>query len=116
MVCRSARSDGAVWSDAKPRVLRLSLDPSVGAAYIDLQPHDVVQSAVATTEPVGTSVHVDFDFDEQERLVRIEVLSTELLHPTLLAEAETDGSTAMVKSDAELDDMVLHIRDCRAVR
>lgn len=68
----------------------------------------MIQPAVARTESVGTSIQVDFD--DQERLVGIEVLSTELLHPGLLAEAEPDGSTAEFKSDAELDDMLLHVR------
>jgi uncharacterized protein YuzE len=106
----SVGTDPMVQSGLMPRhrVLRLSHDPSVGAAYIDLQPHNVTQPVVARTEPAGTSVHVDFD--DQERLVGIEVLSTELLHPSLLAEADRDASTAEIKSDAELDDMVLHIR------
>lgn len=73
----------------EPRVLRLSYDAVADAAYIYLQPHDVIQPSVVRTEPVGTSILLDFD--DEGRLVGIEVLSASLLHPALLAEG---GATA----------------------
>ena len=65
------------------RVLRLSYDKSADAAYIYLEPADVIPSVVRT-EHVGTSIHLDFD--DQGRLVGVEVLSAALLHPALLTE------------------------------
>jgi len=68
-------------------VLTVTYDAEVDAAYIRLQPDDVVQRSVAETLPVTTSINLDFDHDG--RLVGIEVLSKSLLHPTVLAEART---------------------------
>lgn len=93
---------------AKPRVLRITHDRAAGAAYIHLQPPDVIQPSVARTEDVGTSIQLDFD--DQERLVGVEVLSTSLVHPALLAEAELVASTAVAKTDEQLVTMVPHIR------
>jgi len=93
---------------SKVRVLRISHDRVVGAVYIDLQPPDVIQPSVARTEQVGTSIHLDFD--DQERLVGVEVLSTSLVHPALLAEAESGASTVVAKTEEQLVNMVPHIR------
>jgi len=67
------------------RVLRLTYDPSADAAYIYLQPATVIQPSVATTLPVNASVNLDFD--DQGRLVGVEVLGARHLRPELLEEA-----------------------------
>lgn len=93
---------------AKSSVLRITHDRVAGAAYIHLQPADVIQPSVARTEAIGTSIHLDFD--DQERLVGVEVLSTSLVHPALLAEAEPSASAAVAKTDEQRVSMVPHIR------
>ena len=66
-------------------VLRVSYDPSADAAYIYLQPPDVTEPSVVRTECVTDGINLDFD--DNGRLVGVEVLSTTLLHPALLAES-----------------------------
>ena len=68
-------------------VLTVSYDAGAHAAYIRLQPDDVVQPSVVETVPVTTSINLDFDHDG--RLVGIELLSERVLHPAVLAEART---------------------------
>ena len=70
------------------RVLRLTYDPAADAAYIYLQPPTVIEPSVATTLPVNASINLDFD--DQGRLVGVEVLGASNLRPELLQEA-TDG-------------------------
>jgi hypothetical protein len=92
----------------KPSVLRVDHDTIAGAVYVSLQPHDVIQPSVARTEPVGTLINLDFD--DLERLVGVEVLSTRLVHPALLAEADQTVVTSVRKSGAQLEGMVHHVR------
>lgn len=67
--------------------LRISYDASVDAAYVYLQSGAAVQPSVARTEAFDTSINLDFD--DQDRLVGIEILAARrLLRPELL-----DGST-----------------------
>jgi uncharacterized protein YuzE len=68
-------------------VLTVRFDAAADAAYIRLQPDDVVQPSVAETLTVTTSINLDFD--HEGRLVGVEVLSGRLLHPAVLAEAVT---------------------------
>ncbi len=79
-----ARRTGHYARMPEERVLRLRYDASADAAYIYLQPGDVIQPSVVRTEHVGTSINLDFD--DKDRLVGVEVLSASLLHPALLAE------------------------------
>jgi uncharacterized protein YuzE len=66
-------------------VLRLTYDPAADAAYIYLQPATVIQPSVATTLPVNASINLDFD--DEGRLVGVEVLGARNLRPELLEEA-----------------------------
>ena len=68
------------------RVLRLRYDRTADAVYISLQPANVIQPSVVRTESVGASINLDFD--DSGRLVGVEVLSAQMLHPSLLAEAD----------------------------
>ena len=66
-------------------VLRLSFSREANAAYIGVQPQDAIQPSVATTVPVDTDINLDFD--DEGRLIGIEVLAaTRRLHPALLDE------------------------------
>lgn len=72
------------------RVLRLSIDHEVNAAYIGLQPRDAVQPSAATTVPIDADINLDFD--DEGRLIGIEVLSaTNRLNPALLQDAAGSG-------------------------
>ena len=66
-------------------VLTVTYDAASHAAYIRLQPDDVVQPSVAETLTVTDSINLDIDHNG--RLVGIEVLSERVLHPAVLAEA-----------------------------
>jgi uncharacterized protein YuzE len=66
------------------RVLRAQFDSDADAAYVYLQPATVIQPSVARTLPVSPSINLDFDSDG--RLVGVEVLGSDNLHPALLAE------------------------------
>jgi uncharacterized protein YuzE len=66
-------------------VLRISYDAQVDAAYVALQPPGVIQPSVASTIPVNPGLNLDFD--DEGRLVGIEVLeATTSLHPALLSQ------------------------------
>lgn len=68
------------------RVIRLSFDGEVDAAYLSLQPMDVIQPSAATT--VTVDADISLDFDHKGRLIGIEVLAaTRRLHPALLQDA-----------------------------
>ena len=71
-------------------LLRVSFDREVNAAYIGLQLRDSVQPSVATTVPVDDDIILDFD--DEGRLIGIEVLAaTKRLHPALLDDAVDFG-------------------------
>jgi len=67
------------------RVLRITYDPAAGAAYIHMVPPTVIQPSVTTTLQVNASINLDFD--DQGRLVGVEVLGARNLCPELLEEA-----------------------------
>ena len=66
-------------------VLTVTYDAASHAAYIRLQPDDVVQPSFVETLTVTLDINLDFDHDR--RLVGIELLSERVLHPAVLAEA-----------------------------
>jgi uncharacterized protein YuzE len=69
------------------RVMRLSVDLSANAAYLHLQPATVIQPSVAET--LAVSPDINLDFDQDGRLVGIEILAaTTRLHPELLRDAD----------------------------
>jgi uncharacterized protein YuzE len=67
------------------RVLRVTYDQEVDAAYVYLLAPTAVQSSVARTTTVNANINLDFD--DEGRLVGIEVLGARYLRPELLAEA-----------------------------
>lgn len=63
--------------------LRVTFDAEANAAYVYLQPPDVIQPSVAQSLPVTHSINLDFD--DRGRLIGIEVLAARsLLHAELL--------------------------------
>lgn len=63
--------------------LRINYYPSADAAYVYLQSAAAVQPSVARTEAFDTSINLDFD--DEGRLVGIEVLAARrMLRPELL--------------------------------
>ncbi len=67
-----------------PRVLRATFDPEADAAYVYLQPPDALEPSVAET--ICVTADINLDFDAQGRLIGVEVLGSESLHPALLDE------------------------------
>ncbi|HZM30814.1 MAG TPA: DUF2283 domain-containing protein [Acidimicrobiales bacterium] len=67
------------------RVLRLTYDREADAAYVYLLAPTAVQPSVARTMSVDENINLDFD--DEGRLVGIEVLGARNLRPELLAEA-----------------------------
>ena len=67
-------------------VLRLSFDAEVNAAYLGLQPRDLIQPSAALTVPVDSDINLDFD--DEGRLIGIEILAaTTRLHAAVLRDA-----------------------------
>lgn len=66
--------------------MRVTYDPQVRAAYLYLTDTSAPGEA-ARTLAVSDSINLDFDADGC--LIGIELLDPALLHPTLMAQAET---------------------------
>ena len=66
------------------RVLRATFDPAADAAYVYLLPADAVEPSVARTVAVDAAINLDFD--DEDRLIGVEILSSAALHPALLDE------------------------------
>lgn len=63
--------------------IALTYDAQADAAYLRMQPDDVVQPSVAETVTVNADINLDFDY--AGHLVGIEILAARrLLHPALL--------------------------------
>jgi uncharacterized protein YuzE len=62
----------------------MTYDDEADAAYVYLQSPTVTQPSVARTVTVNADINLDFD--DEGRLVGIEVLGAANLHPALLAE------------------------------
>ena len=79
--CR--RSSGTMSGVTADRAIRVTFDAEANAAYVYLQPPDVIQPSVAQTLPVTDSINLDFD--DRGRLIGIEILAARtLLHAELL--------------------------------